>query len=109
MLSRLEIIAFATFMCLASIGRADEQVIIVMSNTFFPDISYVEVGDTIRFVNSTTQDQTIISADAAWSVGPLAAGQEAVMTVVQGISTEFRSAALFTMDGSFSFAPTPME
>ena len=93
---------------MANAPRADEQVVIVMSNAFFPAVSYVEVGHTVRFVNTTTEAQTIVADDAAWSIGPLKQGEEAVLTVVEGISLGYKSATRNGVDGSFSFAPTPM-
>lgn len=107
MLSRLEVIAFAGFLLLANVSRAEEQVVIVMKNTFFPTVSYVDVGDTVRFVNTAPGVQTIMATDERWRIGPLNPGGEAVLTVVEGISQQFQSSTGTEVGGRFSFAPGP--
>jgi len=109
MLSRLEVIAFAGFLMLANVSRAEEQIVIVMNDTFFPTVSYVEVGDTVRFVNTASDTQTIVANDDRWSIGPLNTGDEAVLAVVEGMSQQFKIAANTEVDGRLSFEPTPMD
>lgn len=108
MLSRLEVIAFAGFLLLANVSRAEEQVVIVMNHTFFPAVSHVEVGDTVRFVNTTPDVQTIVATDDRWRIGPLNTGDEAVLSVVEGLSQKFQISANADVDGRLSFEPTPM-
>lgn len=96
-------------MTLAYAADAKEHIVIVMDNTFFPTVSYVEAGDTVRFVNTSKNLQTISSNDAGWIIGPLAQGQEAVLSVVENINLEFRNTGQTGALGALSFERTPLK
>jgi plastocyanin len=109
MFGRLEVIAFIGFMGLAQAAKSEEHVIIIMSDAFFPSVTYVETGDSVRFVNASNAAKMVVSSGTGWTIGPLTTGEEAVLPVKADTALEFATDAEPIMAGILSFEATPMK
>lgn len=71
MLSNKWLIAGATTLGLASAVQAEEHTIIMTGFSYFPTITYAQPGDTVTFVNESSEELTVVAKDSGWFVGPL--------------------------------------
>jgi plastocyanin len=76
----------------ASAAQAEEHAVVVTGFSYFPAVVYAEPGDTIRFINESGEEQTVVGKDAGWTVGPLADMEEGTLTVDQETELAFYSA-----------------
>ena len=102
------IIAVATA-GLAAGAHAEEHTVMLMGNAYFPDVSYVQEGDTIRFVNLTNIVQTATAQDGSWTSGPLGENQAFVLPVVMGVKQVFISDNDPNMLGQFQYGEAPLD
>ena len=99
---------------IGTVAQAAEHRILVLPDAYFPRISYVNSGDTVRFVNTGESTHEIISKNGDWTL-EIAAQSEAVMVVEQGLQTEFYDASsqgedgTYAVDGRISFAAAPID
>lgn len=73
----------------ATAAAAEEHVILYLGQAFFPSVTHIQPGDTIRFVNSSGQATQIAGENSDWSVGPLSPNQEQVIPVASGMSETY--------------------
>ena len=98
----------------ASMASAEEHVILYLGDAFFPAVSYVDDGDTIRIVNTSDQSLNIIADDEAWMAGPIAPNTEHVMTVQPGMAASFYDAdatdeqGAYITEGTITFGEAPI-
>lgn len=99
---------------MTSTAAAEEHIVLILPDAYFPNITYVDAGDTVRFVNASGTQHTVIARKNRWSVGPLNDQQEYVMAIADDIETVFyQDGAVdeegnYTVDGRFSFSPAPI-
>ncbi|WP_415921623.1 hypothetical protein [Tateyamaria sp. SN6-1] len=99
---------------LATAANAAEHQILILPDTYFPETTYLDPGDTIRFINVSGDEHTIIAANEAWTIGPLNAEEEFTMVVDSEIERTFHNANAINSDGSYavtgdiSFDPSPI-
>lgn len=102
MLRKFGTLAVAATMGFGTAASAETHTIMIMEDAFFPEISYIEDGDKIRFVNATGSDQIVVWGDWSdedtddedrWSIGPIAPDQYHQITVNTSIELEFRNYA----------------
>jgi len=86
------IIAGAAAMALASSVQAEEHEVILTGFSYFPSIVYVSSGDTVRFINESGDEQTVVAKDANWVVGPLGDLQDGTLVVTEETELQFYSA-----------------
>ena len=84
--------AVALGMAAATTAQAEEHIVVVTGFSYFPAISYVASGDTVRFVNESGEEQTVVGADVGWVVGPLQDQEEGTLTVTEETELRFFSA-----------------
>ena len=92
MLNKLFLRAAATAVTMtfaAGPASADNFQILMMDYAFFPEISYVKPGDTVTFVNMSGITRVISDRSGSWATPELADGQEATITIEQGMKNEF--------------------
>lgn len=89
MMKKTSIMAACAVAFSASMAAAEEHVIIYLGQAFFPSVTHVQPGDTIRFVNSSEITTMIESETAVWSVGPLIAAEEGTATVESAMELVF--------------------
>ena len=81
MLRKTSTLAFFAFMTSATFAVAEEHTILFLGDAFFPEVSYIHPGDTIRFVNAAATELNVMGEGAAWTVGPIAINGEATVNV----------------------------
>ena len=93
-----------------------EHTVMVLGESFFPRVTYAEPGDTVRFVNASDSEQSIVGKEDNWSVGPIAVEGEASFTVFSGMKNDFSlilaegadEEAISNASGAISFSPPPL-
>ena len=86
---RKSVLAAIAMFASATMASADEHVIIYLGQAFFPSVTHVKAGDTVRFVNSSESDTQIMGENADWLVGPLTVNQEGVLEIETSMSKTF--------------------
>ena len=82
-------IAALAMLTSATAASAEEHVILYLGQAFFPSVTEIKAGDTIRFVNSSEKATQIVGENNDWSVGPLEVDQEIVISVSAGMSETY--------------------
>ena len=99
----------------AGAAAATEHTILVMPDAYFPDITHVNVGDTVIFVNTTTEPHNIVAASEAWSIGPVPVEGQAELVILENQETDFFNADAvnelgeFIVTGHLSFEAAPID
>lgn len=87
---------------LASAATAAEHNILVLPDTYFPETTYLSPGDTVRFINISGDEHTIVAANEAWTIGPLQIEEEYTMVVDSEIERTFHNANAINSDGTYA-------
>lgn len=82
--------AAATLTIATSPVAAENQDILIMENAFFPELSYVQPGDTITFINMSGIERAVQATDASWTTESLSDGDSSVVNVVEQMEKNFR-------------------
>lgn len=96
-------VALAAFTSLtASAAAAEEYEILIMETAFFPEVTYVDVGDTVIFVNMSGESRMIKSENDEWFITAMAEGESATLAVTADTDTTFEAvqADVDSTDGS---------
>lgn len=104
--------AFAAIATLfASAAQAETHEILVMEIAYFPEITYVQQGDTIVFKNDSTVTHTVRSSDGSWVLASIPYAGEATIQVTNNMVTDFGGSAWNSRNiaGSISFSAPPLE
>lgn len=89
MLRKTTLMAAVAVSFLFTPAQAEEHIILIMPDAYFPGISYVQAGDILHFVNETEGSVNVISEGGGWSTGVLYIGEEATVGVSQDMSKSF--------------------
>lgn len=120
--------ALALGLSLASAQAAEHEVAIVAEG-FFPEITYVQPGDTVTFVNADTAPRRVFGDEFTFSSDPLYENEAFTMNIVSDMPNQFygrtgtedldnnaEAVDLADTDGEgrpmrgvLSFAPPPLE
>ncbi|MEL6563623.1 MAG: hypothetical protein AAF822_14725 [Pseudomonadota bacterium] len=87
---------------LATTAIAAEHDILILPDTYFPETTYLEPGDTVKFINVSEDEHTIIAANEAWTIGPLAPNGEYLLSVDSEIERTFHNANAINSDGTYA-------
>ncbi|MEH6644700.1 hypothetical protein [Sulfitobacter sp.] len=82
--------AVAALTFTAGSSAAENYRVLMMGQAFFPDVSYVQDGDTLTFVNMSGISRTISADDGSWSTPELSDGAEATISVIRGMANIFQ-------------------
>ena len=82
----------AALTCTTGSASAEEFRILMMDHAFFPEISYVQPGDTVIFANDSGEARDIIAEDGSWEILAVANGTEVQLKVEQGMQNRFVTA-----------------
>lgn len=110
----ISLVATVAALTVASAAAAKEHTILILPDTYFPQVTYLDTGDSIRFVNVSGVQQNIVSADSAWTIGPIPAEGEAILEVDDVIEkTFFNQDAVdaegnMIVQGEISFETAPL-
>ena len=102
---------------------AIEHVVMVYSDGFFPTTSYVQPGDTVRFVNLSEVEESVFSLNTVptedpddgdavvevFSIGPIPVEDDVVVEVVAEAEGDYQLASSVEAIGVLSFAPPPIQ
>ncbi len=113
MLRKTSTLAVLALMTSATFAAAEEHVVLFLGDAFFPEVSYVDPGDTVRFVNASTQALNIVSEGSEWSVGPIAVETDASINITGNMTLKFFDAdsagddGVLTVNGNLSYDDAP--
>ncbi len=109
--------AFGAIMAPAAFADgAQEHTVMVLGESFFPRVTYAAPGDTVRFINASETEQSIVAKDENWTVGPIAVEGEETFTVFSGMKNDFSlvlaegadEEAISNASGAISFSTPPL-
>lgn len=102
---------------IGSVAQAAEHTIVILPDAYFPYISYIDPGDTVRFVNVSGEMHEIVSKNGDWSL-EIEAEAEVTMVIDEGVQKTFYDASseeedaegnmAYMVEGKMSFAPPPI-
>ena len=110
----ISVMAAVATMSLGSAAVAEQHVILIMSDGYFPQTTYMSPGDTVEFINVSATNQSIISENSSWTLGPIAPDGTETMVIDDTVQKTFYNADLtnedgvFTVEGSMSFSSAPL-
>ena len=104
MLRKTSTLAVLAVMTSATFAVAEEHTILFLGDAFFPEVSYIHPGDTIRFVNASAEELNVMGAGEAWTVGPIAINGEATINVTGNMEMKYFDADSADEEGSLSVA-----
>jgi plastocyanin len=113
MLRKFGTLAVVAAMGFGTAASAETHIIMIMDDAFFPEISYVDDGDKIRFVNATTTSQSVVWGDWSdedendedrWVIGPIAADDHYQININSSIELEFKNDDDREINGALSFS-----
>lgn len=111
----ISILATAATLLSATTATADEHTILILPDAYFPQITYLDEGDTVRFVNVSGLAHSLISKNDSWEAGPIPNEGELTMIITNSVQKTFYNKASELEDGSFgvegrmSFAEAPVD
>lgn len=84
-------LAVACALCAAGFAAQAEEThqIDMIGDVLFPPVVQARVGDTITFFNREASHTTVEATDQSWSVGPVAQGTSASITVTADMTLTF--------------------
>ncbi|WP_299622475.1 hypothetical protein [uncultured Tateyamaria sp.] len=95
-------LAAAATMAIGTVAHAAEHNILILPDAYFPAITYMEPGDTVRFTNVSGSNQSIIAKNNDWVIGPIAPDSEVTMVIETGVQKTFYNKDLTNDDGTYS-------
>jgi plastocyanin len=98
----ISLVATLATLAIGTAATAAEHVILILPDAYFPQITYMEPGDTVKFVNASGTAQSIIAKNDSWTLGPIASEAEASMLIDIGVQKTFYNADLTTEDGEYA-------
>lgn len=108
MLRKTTALALAAFLGTASPALAEEHIVMMFGDGFFPEILYIDEGDTVRFVNATEEMQVATATDDSWTTGSLGIEGEAVLTIIPGMQQVFFANSNTSITGTVFFGEAPL-
>lgn len=103
-------IAGALVLGMTSAAQAEEHLVVLTGFAYFPGVIYAHPGDTVRFINESGQEQTVVGKDADWVIGPLGDNEEASIKINAGMELLFFAAHDDDDDfGTYEQAPVRAE
>lgn len=76
---------------LAQTAAAEEKLVFITENGFFPEIVYADDGDTVTFVNEDDEAHKLHNEEYEWETAPVNIGQSQSVTVWQGMKNRYYS------------------
>ena len=89
MLRKTVLAACVAAFAVPAAANNDQHVILILPDAFFPAVSYVDPGDTVRFINGRGSAVTVVGQDDAWETDPIPAQGEYVLVVGSSQATVF--------------------
>lgn len=111
----ISVVATVAALFTAGSAGAKEHMILILDDAYFPQVTYLDEGDTVRFVNASSNSHNIIGQGGDWEIGPIPIDGEMTMIVAGGLAQTFFDAAseaedgTFTVEGQMSYSAAPLE
>jgi|GEM_PF-4839898 plastocyanin len=74
-------------------ASAEQYRILMMEHAFFPDVSFVQPGDEVVFVNMSGETRDLAASDGSWVIAAMANGAEATLALTEGMPSDFTGLA----------------
>lgn len=94
------LVATVAALSIASAAAADEHTVLILPDAYFPQITYLDNGDSVRFINMSGGEHNIIAEGAAWEIGPIPDQGEAVLEVSDVVEKSFFNKDATAEDGT---------
>ncbi len=110
----ISVVATVATLFAASSAAAAEHTILILPDTYFPRITYLNQGDTVRFINASGAEHTLVAKNDSWELGPIPEQGEVTMTIETGVQKTFYDKDSEIVDGEYqvegrmSFAAAPL-
>lgn len=85
----------------ATAAATAEQTCLILTDAYFPQITYPDTGDSICFVNVSGVEHNIVSRNSEWEIGPIPDQGEVVIEVDSITERSFFNKDAVADDGSF--------
>lgn len=94
-------------------AAATEHTVLILPDAYFPQITYVSSGDSVRFVNMSGQEQDVIAEDEAWAIEDIQDTSDAVISITSDMAATFYNknsgnGDAYQVKGEFSFDAAPL-
>jgi plastocyanin len=86
--------------------HADEHTVMILAVSYFPQVTELNEGDYVRFVNASGQEHTIIHSGGVWATLPIRDGQEMLVEIEAGMAGEFHGLAARLITGRLDLVRT---
>lgn len=110
-----KLLCAAVFACAASLANAAEHQIMLVEHGFFPEVSYVSIGDTVTFVNTTEIGENVLARDFSWATPTMPSGGSYQITIQENMVMNFiydedyyNPNSSYTKHGSFTLEAAPL-
>ncbi|WP_299375811.1 hypothetical protein [uncultured Tateyamaria sp.] len=110
----ITLLATVATLASATAAQAAEHTILILPDAYFPAVTYVNDGDTVRFNNQSGAQHTIIAKNNSWELGPITNGATVSLQFNKGDQNEFYnknakdSEGNYVVVGTVSFATAPL-
>ncbi|MEP1355745.1 MAG: hypothetical protein ABJX32_14385 [Tateyamaria sp.] len=94
------LVATVAAMSIASAAAADEHTVLILADAYFPKVTYLDNGDSVRFINMSGGEHNIVAEGAAWEIGPIPDQGEAVLEVGDVVEKLFYDKDAVADDGT---------
>mmetsp|Transcript_22396 Transcript_22396/g.35979 ORF Transcript_22396/g.35979 Transcript_22396/m.35979 type:complete len:116 (-) Transcript_22396:2411-2758(-) len=95
-------------------AAATEHSILILPDAYFPQVTYIEPGDTVRFINASGSNQSIVAKNNDWTLGPIAPDAAVTVVIETGVQKTFYNKDLkdgdgnYSVEGKMSFSDAPL-
>jgi plastocyanin len=110
----ISVVAVVTALTTATSTLAAERTILILEDAYFPQITYLDEGDTVQFMNISGVSQNIIAKNGSWELGPIGDESQVTIVVEPGMQKTFYNKDLtdeageYLVEGNMSLAPPPI-
>lgn len=109
-------VAAAALTFSASTASAEQYRVLALEGAFFPEISYVQPGDQVTFVNMSGVSLEVAGANDSWSLPSISDGGETTLLITADMPNKYFALGTAVEGGNntagtlnFSGAPDPVE
>ena len=111
----ITLLATVATLASATAAQAAEHTILILPDAYFPAVTYVNDGDTVRFSNQSGSQHTIIAKNNSWELGPITNGATVSLQFNKGVQNTFYNKDSKDSDGNYlvtgtvSFSAAPLD
>jgi len=111
----ISILATTATLTIGTAATAAEHLILILPDAYFPAMTYMDPGDTVRFVNASGSAHHMMADDSSWEIGPLEPDAEHTMVIDASVHKSFVDVNVtdaegnYTVVGEVSFAAAPLD